>query len=1006
MRIHVSAALFPRGLHRVSNTTKFDTMMLPSFRPKAVASQVRALVYKDILAIVVRRPIAFALVTYLLPLGFLALILSIPYFVTNNNEYGVSDPGALPSLASTITDKQLILVRPANLGPDVDDVIRKISEPLPADKVRILQTEQELLSVCVANNRGLSSCHASVSFLDTPLTVGAGRNHTWNYTMRGDPARQGSAFHIGKHDSDQETRYLPLQMAIENAMTGLNEHPKIAAFTTTTADYQAVRARKERTTMISEVFTFALFASFFFMISHVSTTVTKQRESGMSHLVDAMGGSATTRVLGTLTAFNLLYLPMWIIFGVLHWRLMFPTTSAGVSILWQILLGLAVNSSTVFAAAFFTKARVSSIYILGAFFILSVATQINNYSGNGAIVALSVLFPSANHFTFIYVTAVFELAEKPLDFNEYSSFRPSGTYPINAATLLGSLAAQIIIYAFLAVAVEHFMHGIDFKHRTFAESEDESSLVVVETYGLKKTFAPTWAEKIFCCGTRKSVVAVDGVSLRGHKGQILCLVGPNGSGKTTTLQMMAGLVHPTEGSVTLNASPSQLGICPQKNTFWDSLTVKEHLYLWSRIKNGREDDVALERLIESCDLVAKANSRASTLSGGQKRKLQLACMFVGGSTVCLIDECTSGLDPLSRRAIWDMLMEQRAKRSIILTTHFLDEVEVLADHIVILTKGTIKCQGPTTELKNLHGGGYRVLVPRSAPALDVPYVATIHQDQRVYMVPDSAAAATLASQLDAAGVSGISLAGPQVEDIFLRVADDPELTALATSPAQGGMDLTPGEITSFWAQVSALLWKRLRVLKRFWWPYLYVLLLPLLTTPFLARELLQKFEHPSCELVAPRVGREFPWTINFYKSVSYTSDRILLGGPPVASEELFGVVKRNATVARYFNISLFDDATYKVDTVDKYMGMLRSNQSDFSFGLYIDPATDNNIVSFPADAGVYSAAGALNLFNQARAGFEIVMAFGSFATLSAVSYLNHPPIPSPCIPSFERGPEY
>lgn len=236
--------------------------------------------------------------------------------------------------------------------------------------------------------------------------------------------------------------------------------------------------------------------------------------------------------------------------------------------------------------------------------------------------------------------------------------------------MLGFLALNIVLYPILALIVEHCMHGIDFRSRSFNnDSSTNSDGVVAETFDLKKQFIPNILEKFFCCSNRRQVNAVDGVSLRGHKGQILCLVGPNGSGKTTTLHMISGFVSPTSGRVSLDATPSQIGICPQRNTLWDELTVKEHVQLWSKIKAGRETPEELDQLISACDLELKRNSRANTLSGGQKRKLQLACMFVGNSSVCLIDECTSGLDPLSRRVIWDILLQQRSKRSIIFTTH-------------------------------------------------------------------------------------------------------------------------------------------------------------------------------------------------------------------------------------------------------------------------------------------------------------------------------------------------
>ncbi len=86
-----------------------------------------------------------------------------------------------------------------------------------------------------------------------------------------------------------------------------------------------------------------------------------------------------------------------------------------------------------------------------------------------------------------------------------------------------------------------------------------------------------------------------------------------------------------------------VGVCPQRNVLWDELTVEEHIDIWNKIKYSKEDRTALEHLVEACDLTLKKDARAVTLSGGQRRKLQLACMFVGGSTVCLLDEVTSGL---------------------------------------------------------------------------------------------------------------------------------------------------------------------------------------------------------------------------------------------------------------------------------------------------------------------------------------------------------------------------
>src|SRR5204862_5134976 len=136
----------------------------------------------------------------------------------------------------------------------------------------------------------------------------------------------------------------------------------------------------------------------------------------------------------------------------------------------------------------------------------------------------------------------------------------------------------------------------------------------------------------------------------------------------------------------------------------------------------------------------KLHAKAKTLSGGQKRKLQLGMMLTGGSGVCAGDEVSSGLDPLSRRKIWDILLAERGQRTIILTTHFLDEADLLADHIVILSKGTLRAEGSSAELKDKVGGGYRIHLytgtGRKAPKL--PGInADVTFDQTTYLAPTS-----------------------------------------------------------------------------------------------------------------------------------------------------------------------------------------------------------------------------------------------------------------------------
>jgi len=208
------------------------------------------------------------------------------------------------------------------------------------------------------------------------------------------------------------------------------------------------------------------------------------------------------------------------------------------------------------------------------------------------------------------------------------------------------LVFQILAYPVLAIIAERYLHGLNFKRRTL--SDTAAGGVAVRTVSLTKAYPTIWYKKWFGIDDGTGLVALDKLDLVAQNNQILCLLGVNGAGKSTALDLLSGFHTPTSGEMVINARPSQLGICPQKNILFDRLTVLEHVRFWSQLKGGREDLTALHTLIEACGLSVKIHSQARTLSGGQKRKLQLACMFVGETKICMMDEVTTGLVSLPR----------------------------------------------------------------------------------------------------------------------------------------------------------------------------------------------------------------------------------------------------------------------------------------------------------------------------------------------------------------------
>mmetsp|Transcript_19382 Transcript_19382/g.36014 ORF Transcript_19382/g.36014 Transcript_19382/m.36014 type:complete len:1964 (+) Transcript_19382:180-6071(+) len=217
--------------------------------------------------------------------------------------------------------------------------------------------------------------------------------------------------------------------------------------------------------------------------------------------------------------------------------------------------------------------------------------------------------------------------------------------------------------------------------------------------------------------------AVDGLDLQMFKNQITCLLGHNGAGKTTTIAMLTGLIDPSSGaafvdgkdvSTEMSEIRKDLGVCPQHDILYPELTVKEHLRLFGTFKGIPDSDLegAVDEMIKEVGLVEKANTQSKQLSGGMKRKLSVGIAFIGGSSVVLLDEPTSGMDPYSRRFTWNVIRKMREGRTIILTTHFMDEADLLGDRIAIMADGKLRCAGSSLFLKQQFGVGYMMAIEK------------------------------------------------------------------------------------------------------------------------------------------------------------------------------------------------------------------------------------------------------------------------------------------------------
>lgn len=188
--------------------------------------------------------------------------------------------------------------------------------------------------------------------------------------------------------------------------------------------------------------------------------------------------------------------------------------------------------------------------------------------------------------------------------------------------------------------------------------------------------------------------------------------------------MLTGMIEPTSGTALINGydirtatemARSSMGFCPQHNILFDELTVREHILFYSRLK-GLSSPAANEEVkkyVRLLELESKINEISQNLSGGMKRKLSIGIALCGQSKVVFCDEPSAGMDPAARRSLWNVLMEEKKDRVIVLTTHFMDEADVLGDRIAIMANGGVKCFGSSFFLKKRFGTGYHLICAKN-----------------------------------------------------------------------------------------------------------------------------------------------------------------------------------------------------------------------------------------------------------------------------------------------------
>jgi len=211
--------------------------------------------------------------------------------------------------------------------------------------------------------------------------------------------------------------------------------------------------------------------------------------------------------------------------------------------------------------------------------------------------------------------------------------------------------------------------------------------------------------------------AVNGLCLSMEYGQIFALLGHNGAGKTTSIRMMTGLENVTSGeadvagydvSTRTQEVRDRIGICPQHDVLWPQLTAKEHLEVYSLFKGDLDGPERIQEILRGVKLDGVQDKQCGKFSGGMKRRLSVAISAMGNPDVIFLDEPTTGMDPMNKKSVWDMIQSLKKDACVVLTTHSMEEADALGDRIGIMSHGQLVALGTALELKTQHGSGYRV----------------------------------------------------------------------------------------------------------------------------------------------------------------------------------------------------------------------------------------------------------------------------------------------------------
>ncbi|KAG5510169.1 hypothetical protein JKF63_07066 [Porcisia hertigi] len=564
------------------------------------------------------------------------------------------------------------------------------------------------------------------------------------------------------------------------------------------------------------VVVFIVVLSFLYPVSQLTTKIVLEKELRIREAMLIMGLSNMPLYLSWFVVYALQYLVECILIVLLLKLTFVRSSDAFVLFSTFYLFAITTIPLSGLIAAFFSKARLASMLTPLIFFVLSAPTFSFESAPPDWIIGICVLSPTA------FASALHNILtlEGSTGFGK-KDFTNPGLAPVTSVVYI-LLAVDFCAYCifmlyfdavlpkdwgttkhplFLIIdPIKALSRCCSDKEIVSGRNEDgraenglfediDNSDATVRIEGLRKEYSRGG----------KTFVAVNNLYWSMNNNEISVLLGHNGAGKTTTMNMMTGMVSANAGDCYINGFSvrdqldkvrQQIGYCPQYNILWDELTCREHLEFFGKIKGifGAALETAVRLILNEVDLLNKIEYRAGALSGGQKRKLSVAIAFVGRSPLVFLDEPTAGMDVGARRYTWELLRRMSEAHTIMLTTHYMDEADLLGHKIGIMSRGSLQCSGSSVFLKSRLGVGYNMTV-----SID-PEVEAEHVDRLVLSLLPSAEStdftgsdivyklsmrdlnllpsllAGLERDGEAAGIRGYSLSAATLEEVFLQIA--------------------------------------------------------------------------------------------------------------------------------------------------------------------------------------------------------------------------------------------